>query len=105
MLVFKRYSDWSIKKLFKMSTNPDERYFETMNKLRNRLIHRRQNVGSIYVVTQGKYGLLLDRYPQGIPHNGYDDKSQSLSFEELEYVIRVTNRNNPTKADWFKIRK
>lgn len=107
IIVFKVYSDWSIKKLFKMSTKPGEerQHYDIINKIRNRLIHRRQNIGTIYLVTQGKHGLLLDKYPDGIPLGGWDERSQSLMFEHLEYIIKVTNRNKPTKANWFKIRR
>lgn len=105
VIVFKVYSDFSMKKLFKMFLDPDKPYFENMIKLRNRLINRRQNVGPIYVVHQQKYGITIERFPRGIPDGGYDPNSKVIDYQELEYIIKIVNRNNPTKGYWFKIRK
>ena len=105
VIVFKRYSDYSFKKLFKMSTDPDGRWFQEMNKIRNRLIHRRQNVGSIYVLYQGTHGPILERYPNGIPFNRYDEKSDYIDIDELDYIIKIAKRNKIRNTDWFKIRK
>lgn len=108
-MVFKVYSDWSIKKLFKMFLDPKNRPIDNMTKLRNRLIHRRQNVGTIYVVQQGRHGLFLEVFMNGIGESGWKDNKgrepKYLNFEELDYVIKVTNKNRPIKATWFKIRK
>ena len=105
VLVFKVYSDFSIKKLFKDTRREGERPFEFMNRIRNRLIHRRQNVGTIYVVMQERHGITLEKFRNGIPQDGYDEDTAYLFYEHLEYVIRVTNRNKPRKADWIKVRK
>ena len=108
VVVFKVYSDWSIKKLFKMSMPDGLRYPDIYNKIRNRLIHQRRNVGIIYVVQQLRYGLSFEKFPNGIPLNGHDgpkNPTQNLHYEELEYIIKVTNRHKPLKASWFKIRK
>lgn len=109
ILVFKMFADWSMKRLFRMFLDTEETHMVGMNKVRDRLKSKNQNVGVIYVVEQANFGLLFQMFYDGIGENGwYDNKGKEpkhLNFDELEYVIRITNRYKPTKASWFKVRK
>jgi hypothetical protein len=108
-LVFKVYSDWSLKKLFKISEKPGDRYNDTMTRIRNKLINQRRNVGRIYVIQQYKFGLGCEMFRDGIGPNGWSDlkgnNREHLNLEELENVIKIVNRNKPIKASWAKVRK
>ena len=92
VIVFKVYANWEIRKLFKVQTNVSEPYYKELAMIRNRLIHRRQNVGKIYLVFQHKYGVTIDSWQKGIPENGWEDRTYH-DYDQLDFIIKIIKRN------------